>query len=123
MGEYWALATTHPNCERRAALNLEWQGFSWYAPVCKRISYKGGIRHERIVFMFPGYIFIKVVDVWRSVLHTNGIARIVGGSSPCRVRAGVVEDLIAKEQDGTVPLPWSIGQILRVKCGALRGEL
>lgn len=125
MADYWALATTLPNCEKRAASGLAWQGIVSFSPMCKRISYKGGIRHERNVFMFPGYLFVRVVDAWRSLLLTRGISSVVGGFNPSRLPDGLVERLIAKQKaDGeNITLPWNIGQTLRVRRGALGGEL
>lgn len=83
------------------------------------------MRHEKSISMFPGYLFVRVVDAWRSLLLTRGIIGVVGGSRPSHVPDGLVERLIIKQQeDGEhITLPWNIGQTLRVKRGALRGEL
>jgi transcription antitermination factor NusG len=125
MDGYWALVTTYPNCERRAAQNLHVQGISSFAPTFKKVQYKGGERHERKCFLFPSYLFVRVHNVWRSLLYTRGILSIVGGFKPARVPDGIVEDFLSAEHSGggAITLPFTFGQKLRVTCGALKGEI
>jgi transcription antitermination factor NusG len=126
MDGYWALVTTLPNCERRAALNLKFQGIETFAPRYRKIFYiNGGGSYERTFFMFPSYLFVRVADAWRSLLGTRGVAGVVGGASPSRAPDGLVERLISDEQQngGAIKLPhvFEIGQSLLVKNGHLRG--
>jgi len=125
MSGYWALATTFSNCEIIAARNLERQGIVSYAPRYRKIHFRRGKRFERTCQLFPGYLFIRVADAWRSVLFTRGIYGVIGGDNPSCVPDEIVDDLMAKEKEseGFIPLPWAIGQTLRIKDGALAGQL
>jgi transcription antitermination factor NusG len=122
---YWALATTASNCEAIAAKNLARQGIISYAPKYRKVHFRRSERYERTCQLFPGYLFIRVVDRWRSVLFTRGIIGVVGGEYPSSVADGVVDDLIAAEKasEGAISLPWVMGQTLRIKEGALAGQL
>jgi transcription antitermination factor NusG len=125
MMEYWALATTQSNCEARVIDRLKWLGIVSYAPTYRRIHFRQGRRFERSCQLFPGYLFVRVMGAWRSLLTTHGIHTVLGGANPSRVPEGMVEDLMSKQgvEDGNVVLPWRVGQLLRVKDGTLAGEL
>jgi transcription antitermination factor NusG len=122
---YWALATTFSNCEDIATRNLQNQNIIAYAPKYRKVHFRRSARHERICQLFPGYLFVRVAESWRSLLSTRGISGVVGGSNPSYIDDGVVDELIATEKanEGAVPLPWVIGSTLRVKRGALTGQL
>ena len=123
--DYWALATTFSNCEGIAISNLDRQGIQSYAPKYRKVHYSRSKRHERVCQLFPGYLFVRVVESWRSLLFTRGIASVVGGVNPSIIIDGVVDELMAAEEasNGAVPLPWVIGTKLRVWDGALAGQL
>ena len=123
--DYWALATTFSNCENIAVANLERQGIVAYAPKYRKIHFRRSMRHERTCQLFPGYLFIRVVDAWRSLLFTRGISGVVGGFNPSVVADDIVNGLMLREKEceGAIPLPWVMGQVLRVKDGALAGQL
>jgi transcription antitermination factor NusG len=125
MSGYWALVTTQPNCERIATRNLGFQDIESYAPRYRKQYFQRGKKHERLLYLFPGYLFVRVVGIWRGLLSTRGVLQVLGGARPSIVPDAMVEDLMHKEKigQGSVPLPWYVGQKLRVKDGAFAGEL
>ena len=125
MSEYWALATTQSNCEARVIDRLKWLGIVSYAPRYKKVHFRQGQRRERVCQLFPGYLFVRVMGAWRSLLTTHGIHTVLGGANPSRVPEGLVEDLMSKERqgEGAVTLPWDMGQMLRINSGKFAGTL
>jgi transcriptional antiterminator RfaH len=98
---HWACARTHPNSEKIAINNLLRQDFSYYQPLIQEKKLiKGKIKLVEVP-LFPCYLFIKVVDKWRSLQSTHGIASIVPGS----VQEYVIDSLKSREQNGYIQLP------------------
>ena len=102
-GNGWFVVNIRPNCERKAVLNLERQGFETFLPV--QIKTVRHARQYRTVCrpLFPGYLFVALDlgrDRWRSVNGTHGVVTLVmNGGEPSRVPAGIVEGLIAVSTD------------------------
>lgn len=123
---YWTVARTHPNCEKMAITNLERQDFNYYQP--KILERK--IRKNRIQLvespLFPCYLFIQVVDKWRSLHSTHGIASLLGGSSPAFVRDFIIDDLRMREVNGYIQLPkqkkLEEGDRVTIKTGVFTGQ-
>lgn len=90
----WAVANLQPNGLRQAQLNLGRQDFESYAP---RYFCPDSRRAE---LLFPGYLLILIVDVWRSLLGTRGISSLImSGGSPSELS----DDVVAKLRDCTGP--------------------
>lgn len=102
-GSHWFAVNIRPNCERKAVLNLERQGFETFLPV--QVKTVRHARQYRTVCrpLFPGYLFVALDlgrDRWRSVNGTHGVVTLVmNGGEPSRVPAGIVEGLIAVATD------------------------
>lgn len=70
---YWAVARTLVHREPVAARLLEAAGFEIFAPKTKAGP------------LFPGYLFVRIVDQWRVVDRTVGVLKLVKfGDTPAR---------------------------------------
>lgn len=101
----WFLVLTKPASEEVARANLERQGYAVYYPRLQRPSLYRGRWTDRIVSLFPRYLFVRV-DIHRQALtplrSTLGVADIVRfGSEPAAVPERVVEDLRRRADPGT----------------------
>lgn len=108
-GRRWYVVQSQPHKETRAALNLERQGFGVFLPRYQKTIRHARRRHERLVPLFPRYLFVSLDlgrERWRSVFGTFGVSRLVTeGFWPAPVPDGLVEDMIAAiEALGTVDL-------------------
>jgi transcription elongation factor/antiterminator RfaH len=112
----WSVACLTPNGERRAVLNLERQGFTSYSPRCR-------VR-RKVQALFPNYLFVKAEAVWRSLMGTRGIARVImNGERPGLLPPGYVEALRAREgADGVIDIDearFQRGQAVRLTRGVM----
>lgn len=105
----WYVIYTHASCEEKVLVNLKHQGFEAYLP-----RYRKTRRHARKVEtvlrpMFPRYLFVALDlerDQWRSINGTFGaVAIFCRGEKPVAVPQGIVESIIAREDErGAVDL-------------------
>jgi transcriptional antiterminator RfaH len=97
----WFLVLSKPAAERAAKLNLERQGYRVYCPRLQQPALRRGRWVERIVALFPRYLFVQVDGARQSLApvgSTVGVAGIVRfGSQAAAVPARIVDDLIARE--------------------------
>jgi transcriptional antiterminator RfaH len=100
---YWAVARTDPNHERLAGESVAQAGFETFAP---KQRVRVGARW-RTVPLFPGYLFVRVVDRWRIRERTQGVLKLVKfGDAPARCPDAEIAQLIARaDPDGIVRLP------------------
>jgi len=123
---YWAVITTPPRSENKAMRHLSQQGFTSYAPVCKSTRKVSGRRVEVIDFLFPRYLFLWVVDQWRSVLGTIGVSSVIlSNHQPARIPPQWVDGMKSREVDGFVVLPqerYRRGERVRISRGVLEGH-
>jgi transcriptional antiterminator RfaH len=96
----WFLVFTKPSGEKLAQDNLERQGYRVYFPQLLRRVMRGGRRMERIVALFPRYLFIELDSVRQSlatVRSTLGVANVVRfGIEPQIVPDGIVRGLMSR---------------------------
>lgn len=122
---YWAVASTHPQAERKALDNLRRQGFVCYAPRSKELAIRAGRKVPVIRYLFPRYVFILIVRQWWAIQSTFGITKlIINNDAPCRLPGGWVEAMQAQEKDGVVVLPkdrYAIGQPVYITGGLFQG--
>lgn len=123
---YWTVVTTKPMAHKKATDNLSRQGFEFYAPKFEEVSIRRGSRFVSDKLLFPGYIFIFVVDRWRSLLGTFGISSVLlSGENPARVPTQWIEDLKKSESErGVVVLSrgrFKKGQQVTVSSGPFSG--
>lgn len=103
---FWTVARTHPNAEKIAIRNLENQDFEYYQPKILEKRIKNNKTKLVEQSLFPCYLFVRVVDKWRSLQYTYGIAGVISnGSMPAIVRDQVIDDLKAREERGYIQLP------------------
>lgn len=102
-GTSWYVVFTQPNGEEIASRHLQRQGFDTYLP--RRLALRRHARKQERVArpLFPRYMFVAL-DVctqrWRAVHSTVGVSRLVcRGDAPAAVPDGVVEKLIAQEDE------------------------
>lgn len=124
----WFVLATHTHREEEAIQNLSRQSFHAYCPMIIR-----NIRHARRSYdaarpLFPGYVFVEWQDPaqrWRPLSSTVGVrSLIMSGETPARLPAGFVEDLKAREVDGSIGKPearFQAGQQVTICGGAFDG--
>jgi transcriptional antiterminator RfaH len=93
----WVLVLTKPLHERVAEENLQRQGYGVYYPRLLRRQWHGARWLERIVALFPRYLFVHF-DVRSQSLapvgSTKGVAQVVRfGAQPAVVPPTVIEHL------------------------------
>src|SRR5262245_66635115 len=113
----WYVVRTHAHAEKKAALNLERQGYRVYLP--RHLKQRRHARHVETVPapLFPGYLFVAIDLIGqrsRPVMSTFGVAQLLGrGDVPEAVAEGFVDSLRPSE-DHTgfvrVPAPAPLGQ-------------
>ena len=83
----WYLIKTKPRQEKKAKQNLENQGYSAFCPMVKI--------NDRLVVLFPGYLFIQLNDKtqnWLPINSTKGVSHFVKfGLNFAKVPTSVVE--------------------------------
>lgn len=124
---WWTCVRTHPNAEKMAIRNLENQSFSYYQP--KILEKK--LRKQKLQYvespLFPCYLFVQVIDRWRSLQSTHGIASVINaGAMPAIVRDSVIEQLKNREQNGYIQLPqakkFEVGDKVTIQAGVFTGR-
>jgi transcriptional antiterminator RfaH len=93
----WYLIHTKPSAETLAEVNLDRQGYEVYLPrIAQAILYAGRWR-QRIVALFPGYLFLRLNEGFQPlgpVQFTTGVANVVRfGSRYTVVPEHVIRDL------------------------------
>src|SRR4030095_2041604 len=94
----WFLVLTRPASEQLAKTNLERQGYRVYYPRLLRPSLQRGRWVERVVSLFPRYLFLQLDAARQSlapVRSTLGVANLVRFGSEARVVPdAIVDDLM-----------------------------
>lgn len=125
----WSVVQTHLNAARVAGDNLARQGFNFYNPRYARkvVSARGRVT-DQIFQLFPDYLFVAVVDGWRSLKSTIGVRQVLMAESekPGLLSDDVITELRAREgDDGLVVMSsrFALGQRVEVKAGPFNFEL
>jgi transcriptional antiterminator RfaH len=127
----WYLVRTKPNAETIAQLNLDRQGYEVYFPRLLQSMPCRGRWRERVVPLFPGYLFLRL-DEGRQPLapvqSTLGVARAVRfGSCYAIVPDAVIHELRARANPETgmhrlnLPLHLAPGARVRILAGPFEG--
>lgn len=127
---HWAVARTKNQGESWAGANLERQGFECYMPRVLETSRTVVSGKSCIVAvgkpLFPNILFVAVVNPWRSILSTFGVAGIIMvGEAPALVRQIEIDELRGREDDnGMIQLAPALkcGDSVRVKDGGLKNQ-
>jgi transcription antitermination factor NusG len=116
---YWAVAQTESQREHVAAKFLAQENYETYLP---RIAVKGA--RERVVPLFPAYLFVRIVDRWWSIRWTVGILRVLmSDEQPAAISDKTIAAIQKREgENGLVKLPkppgLKRGQSVRVVSGS-----
>ena len=104
---FWSVVQTESQRESVAAKFLRQQGFESYLP---RIAMKSSGR-ERIVPLFPAYLFVTIIDRWYSIRWTVGVLRILTVDGiPARIGDKVMAAIQKREgENGLIKLPQAPG--------------
>lgn len=119
---YWTAAVAFRKEEYRAAHHVEKMGFQYYLPEIR----EEGSKSRNL--LFPGYIFVRLLDGWHSLLHQPGIARIfLHNEKPVPVRESDIKKLKSFEDpDGFIKFPRRVrvGMMARIResLGAMAGQ-
>jgi transcriptional antiterminator RfaH len=101
----WFLVFTKPSGEQLAKTNLERQGFQVYYPRLQQPSLYRGRWVDRIVSLFPRYLFLRLDTLRQSlapVRSTLGVANIVRfGLESTMVPDSIVTDLMRRADPET----------------------
>ncbi len=127
----WFLVFTKPSSECTAQVNLERQGYRVYYPRLLRPSLYRGRWVDRVVSLFPRYLFVQL-DLGRQsispVRSTVGVASIVRfGQETAFVPDGIVDALFrrADPESGlhrlNIRRPFQPGSRVSVIAGAFEG--
>lgn len=122
MSPFWTCVRTHPNSEKIAIRNLQNQEFIYYQPLIleKKLRKQKLVQVEQP--LFPCYLFVRVVDKWRSLNSTHGVAALIPG----QVRDCIIDDLKMREENGYIQLPKSkpfeVGDKVTIQAGPFQGH-
>jgi transcriptional antiterminator RfaH len=126
----WYLIHTKPSSELVAETNLQRQGYEIYLPRLIQSSFRGS-RQERVVPLFPRYLFLRLSEGLQSlgpIRSSVGVAGVVRfGSSYAVVADGVLNSLRARGEQGSgfhrlaVRPPLRFGTRVRVTSGLFDG--
>lgn len=125
---FWAVAQTSINRERSTADRIAEIGFEVFVPKA-RMRINGD---SRVVALFPGYLFVRIIDRWRVVNKTIGVlGMIMSGERPARCPENEIEKIKSQMCNGLVQLPkpvpkprvlpFKIGQAVRIISGSFCG--
>jgi transcriptional antiterminator RfaH len=101
----WYLVHTKPSAEELARQNLERQGYGVYVPRLATVAWRAGVAYERVVPLFPRYVFLNVHEQQQSlapVRSSVGVANVVRfGAEYTVVAEEVVTALRGREDPQT----------------------
>lgn len=100
---YWSVAQTESQREHVAANFLKQNAYETYLP---RVVAKTSVR-ERVVPLFPTYLFVRIEQHWWSIKRTIGVLRVLmADDRPAVIDDKIVRAIQRREGDnGLVKLP------------------
>lgn len=132
MGINWYVIYSQASKESVAERHLKDQGFTVYLPRFLKTHSHARKVEEKLVPLFPRYLFVKMnplVIPWRSINGTRGVCHLLTTSEgfPCPLPDNAIEDLQAQEsQKGHIPIAGLLSlaenQKIRVTEGAFKGQ-
>lgn len=124
--KHWIVGVTKPNSEAIAEENLKRQGFEYF---CPRFEERRPNKAPRIRPLFSRYIFIRIEQLWYSIMGTRGISSVLlGDNGPGSVPDSLIEDLYRRMgKQGLVtlePVPkFAQGTVVKTSSGPFTGHL
>jgi transcriptional antiterminator RfaH len=132
MSKTWCVAHTQPLRELIAKQNLLDQGFEVYLPRFKKICKHARKTEEKLIPLFPRYIFVGLdsdLTNWRSINGTRGVSCLLVTSelNPAKVPTYTINNLRSQEiSEGIVPLTSLVsfvtGDKVRITDGILKDQ-
>ncbi len=125
----WCVAYTQPLKELVAQQHLLDQGFEVYMPRFKKTVRHARKVEEKLLPLFPRYIFIGMdleAARWRSVNGTRGVSHLLMSNdlNPAKVPTRIIDDLRAQEiGDGIVPVASLVNFVKGEKVRIVEGPL
>jgi transcriptional antiterminator RfaH len=127
----WYLVRTKPSRESTAQLNLRRQGFEVYLPLMTQSVRRHGRWQERVVPVFPAYLFLRLKEGEQSLGPVRSSVGVLGivrfGASYALVPEQVIAGLRARANpqtglhrlaDSTLP---PVGSEVRITMGPFEG--
>jgi transcriptional antiterminator RfaH len=117
---YWAVVQVESQYEHTVRLLLMRARYETYMPRIRA--------NKRIALLFPGYLFVRIVERWYPVASTVGVVRLLmSGDRPARLSEKIVEGIRKRQVGGFVKLPsppkLKKGQQVRVIRGSFEGQI
>lgn len=119
----WYLVQSKPGQARRAAEQLQNQGYGCFLPL---VTVEKLQRQQRVQVeepLFPGYLFIQLgpEDNWAPIRSTRGVNRLVAfNGQPLPVADALITDI--RQRCGEQPQPLlAAGDAVRLQGGAFAG--
>ncbi len=103
----WYIINTKPCQEEIAKVNLESQNVEVYLPLYKKKIKKNKKKEEKIVPLFPGYLFARfdLDTMFHKVSYTRGVKKILfNRENVFTISDEVIEAIKQREEDGVVKL-------------------
>jgi transcription antitermination factor NusG len=117
---FWSVVQVESQCEHTVRVLLMRARYETYMPRIKIRS--------RIAPLFPGYLFVRIVDRWYPVIWTVGVVRLLmSGDQPARLPEKAMTEIRKREIGGFVKLPAPTnhvrkGQQVRIVSGSFAGQ-
>lgn len=105
---YWAVLTVINSLDtgKRAERGILRLGYELFNPRTEEQWMRRGQRVVRNVQLFPGYIFVKIIEQWRVLLTAIDVTGIVKDQDgPLKVPEQLIEQFRADEANGEYKLP------------------
>lgn len=127
LAKFWSIAQVKFSNLAKAERNLALQGFEFYNPMYRRRTAKRGAIRERKLPLFPGYLFVCIIDQWHALFNTYGVSGLLlANGQPAKISTTYVDALRAREDGaGCVLLKnskFEVGQTVQVKSGPFAFE-
>ena len=103
MSSSWAVVRSKPRQERRAANNLQAQGYETLLPLQNVTVRRSKKLVDMSVPLFSGYLFVKMPEQCsRSILSTFGVSQLItgDGGKPKKIDPKIIDEIF-KHCDGT----------------------
>jgi transcriptional antiterminator RfaH len=126
---FWACAQLMPQRERFALNMLARARYETYAPRLREWrTTRAGQRRQCEISLFPGYIFLNIVNGWYRARWTPGVRDLIRGGDGCPavIPAGLIDEIRKRERNGAVELPrrtMQVGDRVQILAGPFRGQL
>lgn len=122
----WLVVKTKHNCEQKAKLNLERQGFTTFLPL---VDVEKVIRGKKRVVrqaFFPSYLFVEYDQhcrLYRAKIRSSiGVIQVVGfGTTPAFVAEPVITAIRQRLAVASAAPVFSRGDVVTVKQGPFAG--